>query len=284
LQRETAEARYKVISFHKYEKMSSTGPDNISTNKQAGLNEVRGLLDSWHDSERLSERMLKDLGRIKDLLGSLESNTEAFARLVLAEEEQRRELAAYLHDGPIQDCVAAILRLQVMARKAAADAPSAIVLDRVQHAFHGLREVENRIYPETLVRSGLIDTVQRIVKGYAREQTRKSDLQIDLGEHDLRMSRAIELTLYRILQHTLDHACNSAATESVTISLLRRESEVHLTVRWKVMPFHKKHVADDRGLTWVRERAAALGGWSELTNSLQGSSFTVGFPLLERTA
>jgi two-component system, NarL family, sensor histidine kinase DegS len=199
-------------------------------------------------------------------------------KLILAEEEQRHRLAVDLHDGPIQYCVASILRLQVMSRGAEAKEFDP-VLERMNHTLEGLREMEQRLCPQTLYDFGLAETMDRYIRGVVKARDWK--LELELPTVELGLDRALEFTLFRILQHVLEHGCHHHNIDSLLVSMLCDQTEVRLRVRCRCS-CRVEASTEETPLGWLSGRVSALGGWSEFRRQPKGTDLIVGFPLLDR--
>lgn len=199
-----------------------------------------------------------------------------------ASERERKEIAANLHDGVIQDLAGVGYVLGALSRGAPAEQQE--ITDRlgtsVRGAVDSLRRLMVDIYPPDLRGSGLAAAVANLTT-----VLRASGTAVDLEIKPLpALSSEVAATLYRIARETLTNVAKHASARSVRVCL-----EPDHGLRWQGRPAVRLQVTDDGvglppggvdrraeghlGLQLLADRVAELGG--ELTvNSGDGAGTT----------
>ena len=201
--------------------------------------------------------------------------------IVRAEEAERRRIARELHDGVNQLLAAAKFRYQDAEERlpSSHSARTALVEARtiLESAIQELQRISKNLRPIVLDEFGL----KTALRGTCAAFRRSAGLSVRLDASRLPKSlpEEIELTLYRIVQETLNNAARHADARRVSVVILRRGKEIHLTVR----DDGKGFVPGEKGsgLDNIRERAQFLGGRCEF-QSERGRGTTVRVSLPER--
>lgn len=189
-----------------------------------------------------------------------------------ASERERKEIAASLHDGVIQDLAGVGYVLGALSRGAASEQQE--ITDRlgttVRGAVDSLRRLMVDIYPPDLRGSGLAAAVTNLTT-----VLRSSGTAVELQIEPLpALSSEVAATLYRTARETLNNVGKHARARAVRVRL-----EPDHDPRWQGRPAVRLRVSDDGvglppggidrraeghlGLQLLVDRVAELGG--ELT-------------------
>jgi signal transduction histidine kinase len=171
------------------------------------------------------------LGRIRRAQGQRELLLQ---RAVDASDEERRRIAATLHDGPVQDLVASSFVVAGAAEKAAAagDHAGATALSAVsatvRTSIRALRSLLVDIYPASLGDAGLPAAIADLVSTVRRDGL---DIEVDLDAPDaLRLAKDQERLVYRVAQECLRNLVRHAGPCSATVSLYRQGAAIVLDI------------------------------------------------------
>lgn len=195
--------------------------------------------------------------QLADRLGELERSR---ARIVSAQDTERRRIERDIHDGVQQDVVALILRLglsrsQVARGDVGADEAFAALQADAGELLTDLRELARGIRPAVLADSGLMAALQaRVVK-----MPLPVALRADRSLRGMRFTPDVESAAYFLVCEALTNAAKHAAAGSVVVELAATGSALTVSVR------------DDGGgvpvtgspgvgLVNLRDRVEALGG------------------------
>ncbi len=217
-----------------------------------------------------------------DMLDRLEDERRDNARRMLAEREQeRRRIAAELHDQIGQDLTAVALIAARTASRHQGECAEEIegIRKSVLASIDDLRGVARRLRPEALDDLGLvpalINMLERVQQDTGVRVTR--DLQRDLPV----LTANAELVLYRVAQESVTNAIRHAEPSLISVALSARADRVRLVVRddGRGIDAARAELADG-GLRTMRERAVLLG--ADLTvgapdDGAQGTSVVLEF-------
>ena len=195
------------------------------------------------------------------------------ARVALeTETKERRFLARDLHDS--LGGMLSLLRLKIVEDKRQSG-HSDEILSLLDATHTELRRVAHHLMPETLLRNGLTSAMTDLVISVpgARFQT--------FG--DIRLSKEVELTLYRCCYELLNNAMKHAEASHIDIQLMQTTHEVTLTVSddgrgLKAAPTGAG--SEGAGLQNIRERIAPYNGRLHIvSNGHNGTEVNVTLPL-----
>ncbi len=208
-------------------------------------------------------------------------------RLVTAQEEERRRVAADIHDDTIQTMVALGLRIE-LARRKATDPALLAELDRsletVRAATLGLRQLLFRLHPAVLDRDGLQAALRAEVEHLRESAAGPEEAVVELaGSLDAEPSLDSRTTLFRIAQEALANARRHAGAHLIRLELVSVDGGVRLTVvddgRGMDPEIARRPRPGHLGLVSMRERAELAGGTFNVTSAPgAGTSIEVWVP------
>ncbi|GAA1915089.1 sensor histidine kinase [Nocardioides marmoribigeumensis] len=228
--------------------------------------EARDLLDGLADNVSFALDRFADAARVESLL----------ERVVGAEEDERRRIAADLHDEPVQALAAAVLRLGLVEQLAAAGRTDALeqlreVRDIVVATGESLRTMMFDLDPPTPGTS-LGDTVEQVAGQVFAEQPVEVVVDaehVDLDERVLRQAA-------RILTEALVNVRRHAAASSVHIQVRAYDGGALFTVTDDGRGLDDPRTAQSprwhRGLRTMADRADLAGGTFRLGASDSGGA------------
>jgi signal transduction histidine kinase len=205
------------------------------------------------------------------------------ARLITAQEEERRGISRDLHDELGQVVTAVTLDLQRAGQ--AADAGKKDEL--IGRALHGtgcllerIHEISARVRPPMLDDLGLKDAVQSLLSDY--EQRTGIVAREDLRFEHRAVPAAVSENVYRILQEALTNVSRHAGAAEVSVSLHVTPERVALVVCDAGVGFDPAARDGKRlGILGMRERAELLGGtFAVTTEPGKGTEVRVVIPIV----
>ncbi len=209
------------------------------------------------------------------------------AKLLQAQEDERRRIARELHDEIGQALSALKLELAVAEREAVAGRePLAEARSITEKALQSVRDISQLLHPSMLDDLGLVDTAT----WYTRAFSRRSGIRTDLTTETLdpRLPPEIEACIYRVIQEALTNVARHAEATECRVRIERRDRAVLLTVSDNGKGFQQELARPPAerglGLVGVRERVTGFGG-SLRIDSVAGAGTTleVLLPLPART-
>jgi two-component system sensor histidine kinase UhpB len=190
---------------------------------------------------------------------------ESGFRALVAEETERRRVAAELHDEIGQRLTALVLQIDRLARSAPPELADefAGTVTETKETLEGVRGLARRLRPEVLDELGLVPALRnlcdRIEEGTGLVVRRS--LEPDLPP----LSPDAELVVYRVAQEALTNVVRHARTGEAHVALAPRDGEVELVVRDAGIGV-REHAAEDSsgGIRGMRERALLIGARLEV--------------------
>ena len=204
--------------------------------------------------------------------------------VVVAREEERRQLRRDLHDdiGP----ALAALALQAEAAltlapndPAAAAALIARLVPRLNAAVGDVRSLVHELRPPSLDEFGLAVSVRELA---SRMSTAEVLVRADVDEMP-ELSAAVVVAAYRIVAEAVTNAVRHARASSVTVALAVAGGRLDITVTDDGCGLPAKP-ALGLGLTSMRLRAEELGGELTLSASPAGTAVLAWIPCVRREA
>jgi PAS domain S-box-containing protein len=241
----------------------------------------------------LLQGVISDITELKATQAELEQSLEMLRRagrqrkallhrLVAAQEEERRRIAADIHDDPIQKMTAVGLRLAAI-RRQVDDQGAATSLDRLQAtvalAVQRLRHLLFELRPVELDRDGLAAALRQELEHLAEDggpAWRLEDRLVEEPEPEAR------LMAYRIAQEALANVRKHARAGRLDLTLESRGDELVVRIRDDGRGFdpHVGPPSGHLGLTSMRERAEMAGGWFRVDSAPgRGTTVEFGVPL-----
>jgi PAS domain S-box-containing protein len=218
-----------------------------------------GVLFDITDRKQAEE----DLQRSFELLRTADADRrELLARIVEAQEEERRRIAADIHDDPVQKMTAVSLRIDALARHLDG-AEGQRQLDALREVVGGaiarLRHLLFELHPPSLERDGLAAALRDTV----RELEAETGIDATLVDR-LVTEPSVDLraAAYRIAQEALVNVRKHAAARHVEILVETRADGLMLRVHDDGSGFDRQTAgaAGHLGLPAMRERAEMVGG------------------------
>ncbi len=270
----------------------------LNKGKTIGIMQVDRLLESGgFDSEEIetifaiaratavameNAELIETLGRKEQLLHQLVN------KLTTAQEDERKRLAADLHDGIIQSLIAIWYRLQRIASAEEMEwqkwhEETSDITNVLSEQIQEVRRILYDLRPVILDNYGLIPAVEAHVCNI----TEKYNLPIDLtvrGDKQ-RLASKIEVTLFRILQEALTNVIKHAGATRVQVSLGIQDESVSLVVEDNGAGINAEatgalHSQNRLGLAGIQERALLLGGICDINSEAgRGTHISVNIPL-----
>jgi signal transduction histidine kinase len=155
---------------------------------------------------------------------------ELLKRALDASELERRRIAADLHDGTVQELVAATYGLSAARERVGAEDEAADALQRAETscraAVRELRSLLVEIYPPRLHDVGLISALEDLIT-----PLEQSGIEASVeSQADLRLPDETTSLLYRTAREALRNTAEHAKARSVRISVARENGSVTLSV------------------------------------------------------
>jgi PAS domain S-box-containing protein len=234
----------------------------------------RGVMLDITDRREAEEKLRWSLDVLRR---TLQQRRELAQRLETAQEQERRRIAADIHDDPIQVMSAVDMRLQMLLQFPDTLTPEHIAdIERdVNGAIERLRSLLFELRPVALDRDGLASALRAYLDHTARHAGWDVDVHDGLRREPGPEVRAL---LYRIVQEAVTNVRKHAGARHVELDVETASHGITVRVRDDGKGFGHEPLLAARpghlGLATMTERAELAGGWVRV-DSTPGSGTTV---------
>jgi signal transduction histidine kinase len=235
---------------------------------------VAAWFAAWHVARLERENHFQRLAETQNRL-DLERLS---ARLVDAQEQERRNLARELHDEVGQALTAIKMSVGVALRTPGTHPRAHSALEEARSVaettLQGVRDLSQLLHPSMLDDFGLPETLAAYLRSFSKRTGIRAQFSLTGG--DERMPPDVEVCLYRIVQEALTNVARHSGALSCSVSLSRGADSVELIVedagRGINLAANATDVRSGLGLMGMRERAQTLAGRFTLTNRPEGGT------------
>ncbi|MDQ4124045.1 MAG: histidine kinase [Actinomycetota bacterium] len=222
----------------------------------------RDITDSV-ELERQRLQSLKRLEQANDRAGRL------LQHLVRAEAEERKRVAAGIHDDSIQAMTSAGMALDLLVARMPASSDAEIARrarDLVRTSMKRLRSLVFELRPLELDRSGLGPAIQLLLEKTEADAKVRFEFSDDTSGV---LDPDLAFLVYRIVQEALANVRKHARAANVTVALSESDGGVLAVVGDDGIGFDASNAAppDHFGLRDMAERAEIAGGWCRVESA-----------------
>ena len=222
------------------------------------------------------EKLLADLasqaGLVLRNVRLVEEVRASRARLVKAQDEERRRLERNIHDGAQQQLVALSIKLRLMEMVVDRDPTKAKELatqlqTESQDALENLRDLARGIYPPLLRDRGLAEALDA--------QAKRAAIPVEVHADGItRFPQEAEAAVYFCVLEALQNVAKYAGASRATVTLSSAPDGLSFAVTDDGLGFDQSTTSYGTGLQGMADRLEALGGALQV-DSAPGSGTTV---------
>ncbi|MGZ8630828.1 MAG: sensor histidine kinase [Actinomycetota bacterium] len=226
----------------------------------------RGIMLDVTAEKEAEEKLRRSL---EVLRRTIQQRRELAQRIGSAQEEERRQIAADIHDDPIQVMSAVELRLAMLAEQPETITTAALaeLQTTVRQSIERLRSLVFELRPAALDREGLIAAIDQYLAHAAKETGWSYEIVDQLtGEPEPELRAA----LYRTVQEAVANARKHADAHRVSVRVTTAGDGVTLRVADDGTGFDTERIVTPEpghlGLHTMIERAELVGGWCRVSS------------------
>lgn len=234
---------------------------------------LRNLQETLQRAEGLVAQVGAALGflgdHIETVITQIESlqQRQAFAaKIIQAQEEERRRVAREIHDGPAQAMANVVFRAEVCERLIDSDLERAKaelndLQEQIRYVLKETRKIIFGLRPMTLDDLGLVPTLKRVVDTMKDRTGVIPEIKI-LGD-ETRLDPHIEVGLFRTVQEALTNVEKHAKASLVWVRLDYQPAGITAIVEDNGQGFDPdldRSGGESFGLMGMQERITLLGG------------------------
>ena len=198
-------------------------------------------------------------------------------RLIAAEQDERRRIALFLHDGPVQNLSGIALMLDATMHAIQTgkleDAESVLrtALDRQRATIRELRDLSFALEPVVLRDQGFAPALKALADQVGTAYRLRIDLEIEEAE---RLGETAQVALYTIIRELLDQAVRRGPPNRIEVKMsTTADGGVQTCVSDDAEPERRR-----RSFEGVEERVKQLHGTIDLDLASEHTTVTVTLP------
>ena len=198
-------------------------------------------------------------------------------RIITAEQDERRRLALFLHDGPVQSLAGIALMLDAAVQSIDEGKPEvargimASALERHRETIRSLRDLSFNIEPVVLRDRGFGAAVAELANQLGMEHKVQIEVDVELASQ---LGEKEQVGLYQIVRESLNQAVRRGPPSKISV-------RIHDTPEGEIETVVSDNGTGERrtaALDAIGERASTLNGRFSVEQGADGTSIHVVFP------
>jgi PAS domain S-box-containing protein len=208
-------------------------------------------------------------------------------RLLGIQDQERRRIARELHDSLGQYLAGLKIALEMLSASPQAEKNQTLLTECseiLEKSIAETRTLSHLLHPPLLDEAGFASAASWFVSGFSERSG--IPVSLDLPPDLPRLSEAIEIALFRVLQESLTnvHRHSRAASAEIKVEADAEQIAVEIRDHGRGMPPHILEQVEEGtklgvGLAGMRERIHELGGEFEVVSDEHGTSIRATVPL-----
>jgi signal transduction histidine kinase len=198
-------------------------------------------------------------------------------RIITAEQDERRRLALFLHDGPVQSLAGIALMLDAAVQSIDEGKPEvargimASALERHRETIRSLRDLSFNIEPVVLRDQGFSAAVHELANQLGMEHKVQIEVDVELASQ---LGEKEQVGLYQIVRESLNQAVRRGPPSKISVL-------IHDTPEGEIETVVSDNGTGERrsaALDAIGERASTLNGRFSVEQGPDGTAIHVVFP------
>jgi signal transduction histidine kinase len=202
---------------------------------------------------------------------------ELTEQILGAEQDERRRIALFLHDGPVQSLSGIALMLDAVGdflSRGSTDQAREILdkaLSRTRTTIGELRDLSFNLEPVVLRDHGFGMAVNALAQ--EKGLTHKMKIELDVGAAEV-LGERTQAALYQIVREALDGAIRRGPPETFSVLIEPEQETLSVTIRDDA-PSERRR----RSIEVLEERARTLGAVISVDHDEHGSTMRLVLPM-----
>jgi PAS domain S-box-containing protein len=230
--------------------------------------------------------------RTTEVVQQAEQLRDLSSRLLQAQDEERRHIARELHDSAGQILTALSMSLALASQHAPQESAALTKHleeseDLAQQLSQEIRTMSYLLHPPLLDETGLSEALRWYIQGLSERSG--LEIELDVPTDFARLSREMELVMFRLVQESLTNIHRHSGSKSAAIRLARNGDSVSLEVQDSGKGISAEKLSEIQsqgsgvGIRGMRERARHFGGHMMIESNHKGTKISFQFPLSENS-
>jgi signal transduction histidine kinase len=238
-----------------------------------------------HTIERQGTELTRQVQRLTELLaqnGELRARVQrASANAAASNERFLRRISAELHDGPVQELGAALLRMDRVIGQNPGQEQLPAIQTSMQTAIQEVRGLASGLGLPQLEGLRLEEVLVQVVNSHERRTGSK--VKLSTAGLPEQVELPVKITVYRIVQEALNNAFRHAGGAGQSVSAKCEAGRIQIEISDQGPGFDVNQSIDweqHLGLAGMRERVESLGGVFSIESQIKlGSRVNFSLPL-----
>ena len=219
-----------------------------------------------------------------------EARTHLLQKVIVAQEEERKRIARELHDETGQTLTSLMMSLTYLSANCPGDHQQCQLEDMrntVKRTLSEIHRLSVELRPSILDDMGLASAIEKYVGDYRYNYGTEIDFHVEWERVD-RLSREIEITIFRIVQESLTNVAKYAMAQNISVILTADHTGLEVIIEDDGVGFDAESLMQDNatgnklGLFGMEERAELLGGTLAIKSTIgKGTAIILQVPLEE---
>ena len=201
--------------------------------------------------------------------------------IIQAQEEEIKRIALELHEGVGQNLFSILTGLQFL--ETGINEPQMRsyaheMTQLIEKTIHEIRLLSVELHPPALTKFGLLPAL----KSYLNLYTSTFGIVVELETKGIEKTipPEINVTLYRVIQETLNNAAKYADTSTIKVEFSWEEEELNITIHDFGKGFEPEQETPVFGLLAMKERMLLTGGNCMISSKIgEGTTVKISLPL-----
>ncbi|WP_088104896.1 sensor histidine kinase [Halalkalibacter urbisdiaboli] len=184
--------------------------------------------------------------------------------IIQAQEEENKRIANELHDGIAQTLFSIFTGLQIIESGVEQKEIKKFTRElrqQTERTIEELRWLSTEIYPLSLKKLGLVSALKSYLKIYT--STFGIMTQVETVGEELSLSEEVNITLFRVLQETLNNTARYADASQVRLAFRWESDRLHISIEDEGIGFDLEEVfasGNHLGLDSMKQRVELFSG------------------------
>jgi PAS domain S-box-containing protein len=217
---------------------------------------------------------------MRDITDRIDKDIQVANSILNSLEEERTMIASELHDGITQLLGVVNMNLKNIALERPSLKESKRfqkAMEQLQNAIEESRNISHRIMPKSIHDFGLVLSLQELTDDL--QETTSLNINFDYNE-DIRISKSVELNVYRIVQEAVNNCLEHAEAKTLTIKVNFENNRLIVSIQDDGCGFEPEEAKDfGIGLRTMKNRARKMEAKLSIDSSDNGSSLLLNVPI-----
>ena len=214
--------------------------------------------------EKIRQIKIKQFLAVDELRNSKQ---KFLSTLINVREREKKEFGVVLHNSVVQNL--AVLRTKLDPTSDSWDSERTSFIEVIDNTIDEVREISHQSYPYILETFGLAEAA----KNYAEKNLDAREIDWICDIDDNRLNKDQLLTLYRIIQESINNTYRHADASKVSIRLYFLDGDHYLEIQDDGCGFETDK--EGFGLSLIKQYALHLGGAYEIISAPNSGAVTI---------